>query len=214
VLEYRLQPSPQILARFDQSATALVAALGAIRADGDTADRALADRVLLAHQDYLAATDQLFGAANRGDAPTVARVNNNEVLASHLAIEQELTGAAADKHQLTLGGWAHLQWLREQRQHVPLMTSVCTGSTVFAAAGLLHDRAATTNRTALDQLTRIDETIIVKPGQQYVDDGDIITAAGISAGIDMALHIVGRLTTPERARQVRDGIEYHPESTR
>lgn len=105
----------------------------------------------------------------------------------------------------------HLQWLREQRQHVPLMTSVCTGSTVFAAAGLLHERPATTNRTALDQFTRLDETIIVKPGQQYVDDGDIITAAGISAGIDMALHIVGRLATPERARQVRDGIEYHPE---
>jgi len=39
-------------------------------------------------------------------------------------------------------------------------------------------------------------------------------AAGISAGIDMALHIVGHLTTPERARQVRDGIEYHPELTR
>jgi transcriptional regulator GlxA family with amidase domain len=106
---------------------------------------------------------------------------------------------------------SHLQWLREQRQHVPLMTSVCTGSTVFAAAGLLHDRPATTNRTALDQLTRLDETIIVKPGQQYVDDGDIITAAGISAGIDMALHIVGRLTTLERSRQVRDGIEYYPE---
>ncbi len=119
-----------------------------------------------------------------------------------------------DGCQVLLSDPEHLQWLREQRQHVPLMTSVCTGSTVFAAAGLLHDRAATTNRTALDQLTRIDETIIVKPGQQYVDDGDIITAAGISAGIDMALHIVGRLTTPERARQVRDGIEYHPESTR
>lgn len=109
---------------------------------------------------------------------------------------------------------AHLQWLREQRQHVPLMTSVCTGSTVFAAAGLLHDRPATSNRTALDQLTHLDATIIVKAGQQYVDDGDIITAAGISAGIDMALHIVGRLTTPERARQVRDGIEYHPDPPR
>lgn len=105
----------------------------------------------------------------------------------------------------------HLQWLREQRQHVPVMTSVCTGSTVFAATGLLHNRPATTNRTGLDQLTRLDDTIIVKPGHQYVDAGDIITAAGISAGIDMALHIVGRLTSPERARQVRDGIEYHPE---
>jgi len=69
----------------------------------------LADRDLPAHQAYLAATDRLFAAVNRGDDPTVARVNNNEVLPSHLAIEQELTGAAADKHQLTLGEWAHLQ---------------------------------------------------------------------------------------------------------
>jgi len=109
VLEYRLQPSPQVLARFDQSATAVVAALGAIRAEGDTADRALVDRVLPAHQDYLAATDRLFAAVNRGDAPTVARVSNTEVLPSHLGIERELTGAAADKHQRTLGEWAHLQ---------------------------------------------------------------------------------------------------------
>jgi len=109
VLEYRLQPSPQALARFAQSATAVVAALGAIRADGDTADRALTDRVLPAHRDYLAATDRLFAAVNRGDAPTVARVSTTEVLPSHLGIEQELTRAAADTHQRTLGEWAQLQ---------------------------------------------------------------------------------------------------------
>ena len=104
-----------------------------------------------------------------------------------------------------------LRWLRELRHHVPLMTSVCTGSTVFAAAGLLHGRPATTNRTALDLLARLDDTIVVTPGRQYVDDGDIITAAGISAGIDMALHVVGRLAGVERAREVRAGIEYHPD---
>lgn len=105
----------------------------------------------------------------------------------------------------------HLQWLREQRQQVALMTSVCTGSTVLAAAGLLRNRPATSNRNALDELVQLDKTITVQPGRRYVDDGDLITAAGISAGIDMALHIVARLTTPDRARQVRDGIEYHPD---
>ncbi len=105
----------------------------------------------------------------------------------------------------------HLQWLRDQRQQVPLLTSVCTGATVFAAAGLLKNRPATSNRNALQRLLELDPSITIKPGQRYVDDGDIITAAGISAGIDMALHIVGRLTTPDRARQVRDGIEYHPD---
>jgi len=108
---------------------------------------------------------------------------------------------------------SHLQWLREQRSHVPLMTSVCTGATVFAAAGLLRDRPATTNRTALDQLAQIDSTITVRGGERYVDDGDLITSAGISAGIDMALHIVGRLAGAARSREVREGIEYAAEAS-
>jgi transcriptional regulator GlxA family with amidase domain len=56
----------------------------------------------------------------------------------------------------------------------------------------------------------IDGTIDVRRGR-FVDDGDVITAAGLSAGIDMALHVVGRLVSPERARDVREGIEYHPD---
>ncbi|WP_163509400.1 DJ-1/PfpI family protein [Fodinicola acaciae] len=106
---------------------------------------------------------------------------------------------------------AHLQWIRDQREQVPLMTSVCTGSLVFAAAGLLRDRPATTYHNSFAELTKLDPTIATKPGERYVDDGDVITSAGISAGIDMALHVVSRLTSPERARQVREGIEYAPQ---
>jgi transcriptional regulator GlxA family with amidase domain len=106
---------------------------------------------------------------------------------------------------------AHLQWLREQRARVPLMTSVCTGSTVFAAAGLLHGRPATSHHNAIDLLCQLDPTISPRPAQRYVDDGDIITSAGISAGIDMAFHIISRLASPERAREVREGIEYAPQ---
>ncbi|WP_069164732.1 DJ-1/PfpI family protein [Nocardia altamirensis] len=106
---------------------------------------------------------------------------------------------------------AHLKWLREQRTHVPLITSVCTGATVLAAAGLLHGRPATTNRKAFDRLRELDATITPRPGERYVDDGDIITSAGISAGIDMALHIVARLAGPTRAHDVREGIEYSPD---
>lgn len=113
------------------------------------------------------------------------------------------TNAMLDDH-------THLQWLRDQRSQVPLVTSVCTGSTVLAAAGLLTHRPATSNRGALAQLQQIDPTILVRPGERYVDDGNIITSAGISAGIDMALHIVGRLTNPARSHQVREGIEYSP----
>jgi transcriptional regulator GlxA family with amidase domain len=106
---------------------------------------------------------------------------------------------------------SHLDWLREQRSRVPLVTSVCSGAKVLAAGGLLRDRPATTNRSGLDELPSIDPTITVRRGERYVDDGDVITSAGLSAGIDMALHIVGRLAGAERARQVREGIEYAPD---
>lgn len=105
----------------------------------------------------------------------------------------------------------HLDWLRQQREQVPLITSVCTGSIVLAAAGLLRDRPATSYYTALTRLGELDPSIDVRAGERYVDDGDVITSAGVSAGIDMALHIVGRLVDAERADQVRRGIEYEPE---
>jgi transcriptional regulator GlxA family with amidase domain len=105
---------------------------------------------------------------------------------------------------------AHLAWVRAQREMVPLMTSVCTGSLVYAAAGLLAGRPATTYWDALDELAAADPSIEVRPFDRYVDDEEIITSAGVSAGIDMALHLVVRLAGPERARQVRRGIQYDP----
>jgi transcriptional regulator GlxA family with amidase domain len=104
----------------------------------------------------------------------------------------------------------HLDWVRAQRETVPLMTSVCSGALVYAAAGLLKGRAATTYWAALDELRAIDPTVDVRPDDRFVDDGDIITSAGVSAGIDMALHLVARLADVERARQVRRGIQYDP----
>lgn len=103
-----------------------------------------------------------------------------------------------------------LTWLRHQRDVVPVMTSVCTGSLVYAAAGLLAHRAATTHWASLDQLTELDPTIDVRRDARFVDDGDMITASGVSAGIDMALHLVVRLAGADRARQVRRYIQYDP----
>jgi transcriptional regulator GlxA family with amidase domain len=91
---------------------------------------------------------------------------------------------------------AHLDWIRRQRATAPLLTSVCTGSLVYAAAGLLAG---------------LDPTIQLRPDDRFVDDGDLITSAGVSAGIDMALHLVARLAGVERARQIRRGIQYDPQ---
>ncbi|MFD3307277.1 DJ-1/PfpI family protein [Streptomyces sp. NPDC058694] len=107
----------------------------------------------------------------------------------------------------------HLAWLRELHQQGTVLASVCTGSLVLAAAGLLTGRPATTHRGYLDKLAKIDPTIDVHAGQRYVDDGDIITSAGVSAGIDMALHLVHRLDGAEASEQTRDGIQYEVRGT-
>jgi transcriptional regulator GlxA family with amidase domain len=105
----------------------------------------------------------------------------------------------------------HLDWIRAQRAVVPLMTSVCTGSLVYAAAGLLAGRPATTHWASLDLLSELDPSVRTDADARFVDDGDLITSAGVSAGIDMALHLVARLAGVERARQVRRGIQYDPQ---
>lgn len=118
-------------------------------------------------------------------------------------------GGRGTRPMLTDAG--HLDWIRAQRAAVPLMTSVCTGSLVYAAAGLLTGRPATTYWASMGTLTELDPSIEVRPGDRFVDDGDIVTSAGVSAGIDMALHLVARLASPDRAREVRRGIQYDPE---
>jgi transcriptional regulator GlxA family with amidase domain len=92
-----------------------------------------------------------------------------------------------------------------------LMTSVCTGSLVYADAGLLDGRPATTYWGSLELLASLGNDIRVDADARFVDDGDVITAAGVSAGIDMALHLVKRLHSLERAREVRRHVQYDPE---
>lgn len=106
---------------------------------------------------------------------------------------------------------AHLDLVRGWSTAGALMTSVCTGSLVYAAAGLLAGRPATTHWGSLDTLAALDPTVRVDAAARYVDDGDVVTAAGVSAGIDMALHLVDRLAGTDRAREVRRDIQYDPE---
>jgi len=100
--------------------------------------------------------------------------------------------------------------LRELAAGGTLMTSVCTGSLVFADSGLLDGRPATTHWGSLDLLAELGD-VAVRPDERFVDDGEVVTAAGVSAGIDMALHLVSRLHSAERAREVRRYIQYDPD---
>jgi transcriptional regulator GlxA family with amidase domain len=106
---------------------------------------------------------------------------------------------------------AVVAWLRDTQRRGTLMTSVCTGALVYAAAGLLRGRPATTYWDQLALLQEIEPTVAVRPDDRFVDSGEVITAAGVSAGIDMALHLVSRLHSVERAREVRRYIQYDPE---
>jgi transcriptional regulator GlxA family with amidase domain len=106
---------------------------------------------------------------------------------------------------------AVLDWVREIAAGGTVVSSVCTGSIVLAAAGLLDGRPATTHWQSLELLPTLGREIEVRPDDRFVDDGSVITAAGVSAGIDMALHLVARLHSRERAREVRRYIQYDPE---
>lgn len=96
-----------------------------------------------------------------------------------------------------LGDERLLAWVRERAGEVELLLSVCTGSLVLAAAGLLRARPATTHHDAYDELAAVSPTTQVVRGQRFVrSTGTILTSAGVSAGIDLALHAVQLLAGP------------------
>ena len=104
-----------------------------------------------------------------------------------------------------------LRRLRDLSASGTLMTSVCTGAVVFAAAGLLNGLPATTHWGSLESLAQYGNGVEVRPDERYVDAGHVITSQGVSAGIDMGLYLVKRLESAERAREIRRYIQYDPE---
>jgi transcriptional regulator GlxA family with amidase domain len=101
-----------------------------------------------------------------------------------------------------------LSWLRKVDGTTRWTTSVCTGSLLLGAAGLLEGKRATGHWLSLDRLREYGADPV---GGRYVEDGKVITAAGVSAGIDMALYLVGRELGPEAAQAIQLAIEYDPE---
>jgi transcriptional regulator GlxA family with amidase domain len=101
-----------------------------------------------------------------------------------------------------------LDWIARQRRTGALTTSVCTGAFLLGAAGLLDGLRATTHWTTIDGLRTSLPTTDVLDDARVVDEGEIITSAGVSAGIDMALHVVRRLHGDEVARRTARDMEY------
>jgi putative intracellular protease/amidase len=101
-----------------------------------------------------------------------------------------------------------LDWLRAVHETSTWTTSVCTGSLILAAAGLLEGKRATSHWLALEQLGRLGA---VPVAERVVFDGKLVTAAGVSAGIDMALTLAARIAGDQVAQAIQLGIEYDPQ---
>lgn len=101
-----------------------------------------------------------------------------------------------------------LAWLRHAHEHSTWTTSVCTGALLLAAAGILEGLRATTHWLQYDLLRPYGVTPVA---ERIVREGKIVTAAGVSAGIDMALMLAAEIAGPELAQGIQLGIEYDPE---
>jgi transcriptional regulator GlxA family with amidase domain len=115
------------------------------------------------------------------------------------------------------GGWGTrrelnnerlLKWISDRSRQVETLTSVCTGALLLGKAGLLDGKLATTHWRSLDWMQELFPKVIVEKGQHVVEDGDLLTSAGISAGIDMSLAVVARYCGEAIARATARHMEY------
>lgn len=148
---------------------------------------------------------------------SVARIKEPVIATGGLEIQPryDFTNCPPVDLLVVPGGWGTrrlldnddtLSWIRKVAEGGARITSVCTGSLLLAKAGLLKNKAATTHWGALETLAALDPTIKVCR-KRYVDQG-IVTSAGISAGIDMALYVVGELLGPELSEDTARYMEY------
>ena len=101
-----------------------------------------------------------------------------------------------------------LNWVRNQYVEVEYLLSVCTGALVLGKAELLANQSAMTYHTAFDPLRDLAPDATICPGERWVDNGKIITSAGVSAGIDMALHVIRKIHGAEQALLTAQYMEY------
>ncbi|MEK4564954.1 DJ-1/PfpI family protein [Alkalihalobacillus sp. FSL R5-0424] len=101
-----------------------------------------------------------------------------------------------------------LKWIKEMNQRTNILASVCTGAFLLAEAGLLSGKQATTHWASLDRFETDYPDVSVCRDVKFVDEGKIVTSAGISAGINMAFHLVKKLVGVESARETAKRMEY------
>jgi transcriptional regulator GlxA family with amidase domain len=111
--------------------------------------------------------------------------------------------------RLEVDNTATIDFIRSQGERSQWVTSVCTGAFLLSRAGFLKGRRATTHWASLERLREEPDIEVVQ--ERFVEDGNVITAAGVSAGIDMALYLIGKIKDEDAARNVQKFMEYYPE---
>jgi len=105
------------------------------------------------------------------------------------------------------------EWLRQKSRTAEILMSICTGSFILAAAGLLDGLRVTTHHDRLAELREFAPQFDLVESARFTDNGRVLTAAGISAGIDCSLHVVQRLAGPAAADATARYMEYTPHSS-
>jgi transcriptional regulator GlxA family with amidase domain len=101
-----------------------------------------------------------------------------------------------------------LEWIQQTAQKAELILSVCTGSLLLAKAGILEGLRATTHHTAFDRLAALAPHTKIVSNRNYVDNGSVVTSAGVSTGIDMCLFVVGNIVGEDVAAKTAENMEY------
>jgi transcriptional regulator GlxA family with amidase domain len=107
-----------------------------------------------------------------------------------------------------LANSALLDWLRKRAETAEITMSVCSGSAILAKAGLLDGRRATSNKVYFQIAVNAGPKVNWIKKARWVDDGNVVTSSGVSAGIDMALHVIERLYGARAAEAIANGTEY------
>ncbi|HKD74398.1 MAG TPA: DJ-1/PfpI family protein [Ktedonobacterales bacterium] len=134
------------------------------------------------------------------------QIQPNYTFQNHPAIDLILI-PGGDVRAIQESASVHI-WLEQVTQHTRLNTSVCTGAALLGKLGLLDGHRATTHWSSLDRLAERFPKTQVQHNVRWVDEGTLITSAGVSAGIDMSLHLVERLLGRETAEKVARYMEY------
>ncbi len=138
------------------------------------------------------------------------RVTTEHTMDDHPPLDVMLVPGGQGTRPIAKDGGPVIDWIVKTAPTCEWVTSVCTGALLLHKAGLLKGRRATTHWRSIDLLKSMGDDVDVMADVRFVRDGNVVTSAGVSAGIDMSLWLLGQIYGTAFARTVQKGIEYYP----